>query len=158
MISQYIQTFGHAKGRNLPAVYVASDMSEVIHYLLHKSPLIYVDAENRSLLASSGRQQRHIITLSESTQRPHINFHKGDQDELHSIFADHWMLSSSTCLVYGAGGFGAWAASVKDSSVRCHMNHQVQGNYVKHSISAVRYWAKKNLTFNFYPDADQNQA
>jgi len=158
VISKYIETFGHAKSRNLPAVYVASDTSDMIHYLTHKSPLLYVDAENRSLIASSGRQRRHIISLSESTQRPHINFHKGGQDELYSTFADHWMLLSSTCLVYGAGGFGAWAASVKDTHVRCQMNHQVKGNYVKHAIAAAQYWAAKNLTSKFYPSADRNKA
>mmetsp|Transcript_12109 Transcript_12109/g.26318 ORF Transcript_12109/g.26318 Transcript_12109/m.26318 type:complete len:481 (+) Transcript_12109:372-1814(+) len=156
VISQYIETFGRAKSRNLPAVYVASDTSQMIHYLMHDSPLLYVDAENSSLLASSGHQQRHIISLSEST-RPHLNFHKGDQDELYSTFADHWMLLSSTCMVYGAGGFGAWAASLKDTSVHCQKNHQVQGNYVKHSIKAAQYWARKNLTQIFYPGADRNQ-
>ena len=162
IIRKYVDVTG---ATDIPPIYVASDSSSVIRYLKYNSTRYAIRAGDN---ATEERKQlrRRMLNISkdvqvripriiglESLTRPHIEFitvvskeadkqSEGDiieASDLYPAFFDLWMLSESSCLAYGVGGYGRLAFFISMSSSKCHTVHRMKKKYSKVEKKAKEY-------------------
>eukprot|EP00546_Thalassionema_frauenfeldii_P010593 CAMPEP_0178917884 /NCGR_PEP_ID=MMETSP0786-20121207/13511_1 /TAXON_ID=186022 /ORGANISM="Thalassionema frauenfeldii, Strain CCMP 1798" /LENGTH=451 /DNA_ID=CAMNT_0020591517 /DNA_START=125 /DNA_END=1480 /DNA_ORIENTATION=+ len=118
-------------------IYVATDTSEILDYLLHESSTW---ASNRTMRASREKMalDAHTGPPAKIVARPDYNVSSLHFDESNfpglsgkappqayfQIFVDLWMLAHSKCISQGLGGFGHFASMLSGNHLSCRNRHR----------------------------------
>ena len=102
-------------------IYVSSDSSKTIEYLLEKSHF----ARNYTDTTKHKKHQSvvNLVARDYSDENPHINFAKNlEPDGFMSVFEDLFIMGLGKCVAHGIGGYGRLAAAL--SGGECVMQHR----------------------------------
>jgi hypothetical protein len=86
-------------------------MMDSVNVWTYLDLLSYDKDSDKSDRDGSSLETKHTITLAEDP--PHLNFAQPDDVSVfYTIFVDLFLMSYSSCVVYGAGGFGRMGSLV----------------------------------------------
>ena len=102
-------------------IYVSSDSSQTIAYLLEESHF----TKNYTYATKHKKHQSvvKLVARDYSSENPHINFAKNlEPDGFMSIFEDLFIMGLGKCVAHGVGGYGRLAAAL--SGGECVTQHR----------------------------------
>lgn len=113
-------------------IFIATDTSELIDYLLYESPIWGDHARKKNNNITTSVTKLHHYPLAKIVTRSDYNvssLHLDKADKappkaFYQIFVDLWILSHTKCISQGYGGFGHFCSMLSGNHHTCRVRHR----------------------------------